>query len=93
MTDENSKAWPENGDELLIVLELLTKEELRTSFSMDEIVGASELTLKEIRYCIRRLLDLEVVTQVPNLQDMRTVYYGLIKYNGDITYRVRRNGS
>ncbi len=42
-----------------------------------DLVEMSGLSVRALRYALRRLIDLQIIKKIPNLQDMRSSYYDL----------------
>jgi len=54
------------------ILELIS---IHTSLSQDQIQDMLDVNKKEVKYAIRRLQENNIVQQIPDLLDMRTVNY------------------
>lgn len=40
-----------------------------------QIIQNLNLPIRSVRYCIRRLMERQLIVKYPNLRDMRSVYY------------------
>lgn len=49
-----------------------------------ELIEALDLPTRTVRYSIRRLLERDLIRKVPNLKDMRSVFYHISPEIGDI---------
>ncbi|RMG32009.1 MAG: hypothetical protein D6732_13945 [Methanobacteriota archaeon] len=58
----------------LEILKLLAKHGSLTAKEIQDYLGP-EIEQKAIKYALRRLLENKVIYRVPNLLDMRSVYY------------------
>lgn len=65
-------------------LPLLRHLEAQGPRTQRELIEALNLPTRTVRYSIRRLMERGLITKVPNLKDMRSVFYHISPECGDV---------